>query len=57
MSMIPTTTGAAQATALVLPEVEGKIDGMAIRGPTAVAPVDANGEKDNARPRGRSRLR
>jgi glyceraldehyde 3-phosphate dehydrogenase len=34
MSMIPTTTGAARATALVIPEVEGKIDGMAIRVPT-----------------------
>ena len=34
MSMIPTTTGAAKATSLVLPEVEGKIDGMAIRVPT-----------------------
>ena len=35
MSMIPTTTGAAKATALVIPEVEGKMDGMAIRVPTA----------------------
>ncbi|MGD2069247.1 MAG: type I glyceraldehyde-3-phosphate dehydrogenase [Gemmatimonadota bacterium] len=34
MSMIPTTTGAAKATSLVLPEVEGKLDGMAIRVPT-----------------------
>ena len=34
MSMIPTTTGAAKATALVLPEVTGKLDGMAIRVPT-----------------------
>ena len=34
MSMIPTTTGAAKATGLVLPEVEGRIDGMAIRVPT-----------------------
>jgi glyceraldehyde 3-phosphate dehydrogenase len=34
MSIIPTTTGAARATALVIPEVEGKIDGMAIRVPT-----------------------
>jgi glyceraldehyde 3-phosphate dehydrogenase len=33
--MIPTTTGAAKATALVIPEVEGKMDGMAIRVPTA----------------------
>jgi glyceraldehyde 3-phosphate dehydrogenase len=34
MSMIPTTTGAAKATALVIPEVKGKIDGLAIRVPT-----------------------
>jgi glyceraldehyde 3-phosphate dehydrogenase len=34
MSMIPTTTGAAKATGLVIPEVKGKIDGMAIRVPT-----------------------
>jgi glyceraldehyde 3-phosphate dehydrogenase len=34
MSMIPTTTGAARATSLVIPEVEGKLDGMAIRVPT-----------------------
>ncbi len=34
MSMIPTTTGAAKATGLVLPEVAGRIDGMAIRVPT-----------------------
>ena len=30
MSMIPTTTGAARATGLVLPEVAGRIDGMAL---------------------------
>jgi len=34
MSMIPTTTGAARATALVLPALKGKLDGMAIRVPT-----------------------
>ena len=34
LSMIPTTTGAAKATALVLPELEGKLDGMTIRVPT-----------------------
>lgn len=34
MSMIPTTTGAAKAVALVLPELKGKLDGMAIRVPT-----------------------
>ncbi len=34
LSIIPTTTGAAKATGLVLPEVKGKIDGMAMRVPT-----------------------
>ena len=34
LSMIPTTTGAAKAVALVLPEIKGKLDGMAIRVPT-----------------------
>ena len=34
MSMIPTTTGAAKAVGLVLPELDGKLDGMAIRVPT-----------------------
>lgn len=34
VSMIPTTTGAAKATGLVLPSVNGKIDGMAVRVPT-----------------------
>ena len=33
VSMIPTTTGAARATALVIPEVAGKLDGMSIRVP------------------------
>jgi glyceraldehyde 3-phosphate dehydrogenase (phosphorylating) len=34
LSMIPTTTGAAKATSLVIPEVKGKIDGGSIRVPT-----------------------
>ena len=34
LSMIPTTTGAAKAVTMVLPELKGKIDGMAIRVPT-----------------------
>ncbi|MCP4669184.1 MAG: type I glyceraldehyde-3-phosphate dehydrogenase, partial [Deltaproteobacteria bacterium] len=34
VSMIPTTTGAARAVSLVLPELEGKLNGMAIRVPT-----------------------
>jgi glyceraldehyde 3-phosphate dehydrogenase len=35
MNIIPTTTGAAKATALVIPELKGKIDGVALRVPTA----------------------
>jgi glyceraldehyde 3-phosphate dehydrogenase len=35
ISMIPTTTGAAKATGLVLPAVAGRIDGMALRVPTS----------------------
>lgn len=34
LSMIPTTTGAAKAVSLVLPELKGKLDGMSIRVPT-----------------------
>jgi glyceraldehyde 3-phosphate dehydrogenase len=35
LNIIPTTTGAARATSLVIPEVKGKIDGVALRVPTA----------------------
>ncbi len=34
LSMIPTTTGAAKAVGLVLPELDGKLDGVAVRVPT-----------------------
>ncbi len=34
VSMIPTTTGAAKATALTIPQLKGKLDGLAIRIPT-----------------------
>jgi glyceraldehyde 3-phosphate dehydrogenase len=34
ISIIPTTTGAAKATSLVLPELKGKIDGVSLRVPT-----------------------
>ena len=41
MSIIPTSTGAARAVGLVLPEVAGKLDGIAFRVPTAdVSVVD-----------------
>ena len=41
VSMIPTTTGAAKAVALVLPQLKGKLNGMSIRIPTpAVSLVD-----------------
>jgi len=49
MSMIPTTTGAAKAVALVLPEMEGKLTGMAVRVPTPnVSLVDLVVETDRA---------
>jgi glyceraldehyde 3-phosphate dehydrogenase len=45
VSMIPTTTGAAKAVALVIPELKGKLDGMAIRVPTPnVSVVDLTAE-------------
>ncbi len=57
MNMIPTTTGAAKAVGLVLPELKGKLDGMAIRVPTPNVSVvdlvaeiskDATAEEVNA---------
>ncbi|MGH7504871.1 MAG: type I glyceraldehyde-3-phosphate dehydrogenase [Longimicrobiales bacterium] len=45
LSIIPTTTGAAKATALVIPEVKGKLDGLAMRVPTPdVSIVDLTAE-------------
>ncbi|MEE8574705.1 MAG: type I glyceraldehyde-3-phosphate dehydrogenase [Thermodesulfobacteriota bacterium] len=47
LSMIPTTTGAAKAVSLVLPELKGKLDGMAIRVPVpTVSVVDLVAELD-----------
>lgn len=49
LSMIPTSTGAAKAIGLVLPELAGKLDGMAIRVPTpdvSVVELVVNVEKD-----------
>jgi glyceraldehyde 3-phosphate dehydrogenase len=57
MNMIPTTTGAAKAIGLVLPELKGKLDGFAMRVPTpnvsvvdlvAVLKKDATTEQVNA---------
>ncbi|QBP40498.1 type I glyceraldehyde-3-phosphate dehydrogenase [Paenisporosarcina antarctica] len=48
-SMIPTSTGAAAAVALVLPELKGKLDGMAVRVPTpnvSIVDLVAELEKD-----------
>ena len=48
MSIIPTTTGAAKATSLVIPQVKGKIDGVALRVPTcdvSVVELTCNVEK------------
>ena len=45
MSIIPTTTGAAKATSLVIPELKGRIDGVAMRVPTPdVSMVDLTAE-------------
>src|SRR5216110_2390216 len=47
LSIIPTTTGAAKATGLVLPEVKGKINGISLRVPTPdVSIVDLTAEVD-----------
>ena len=49
LSMIPTSTGAAKAVALVIPELEGKFDGISVRVPTpnvSLVDVVMNVEKD-----------
>lgn len=49
LSMIPTSTGAAKAVALVIPELEGKFDGISVRVPTpnvSLVDVVINVEKD-----------
>ena len=49
LSMIPTSTGAARAVGLVLPELNGKLDGVAIRVPTPnVSAVDLTFEASRA---------
>lgn len=48
-NIIPTTTGAAKAVALVIPELKGKFDGMAVRVPTVTGSlVDFVAEVENA---------
>ncbi|MBI3783019.1 MAG: type I glyceraldehyde-3-phosphate dehydrogenase [Deltaproteobacteria bacterium] len=52
MSMIPTTTGAVQAIVEVLPELKGKVDGMAVRVPTpnvSLIDLTATTEKNTSR--------
>lgn len=65
LSMIPTSTGAAKATALVLPELAGKMDGMAIRVPVpdgsvtdivAELATPTNAEEINARLRAAAQM-
>ena len=49
LNIIPTTTGAAKATALVIPEVKGKMDGISLRVPTPdVSLVDLTAEVEKA---------
>ena len=54
LSMIPTTTGAAKAVGEVLPELKGKLDGIAMRVPTpnvSVVDLAALRRQEDARPR------
>jgi glyceraldehyde 3-phosphate dehydrogenase len=49
MSIIPTSTGAARALSLVIPEMAGKLDGYALRVPTStVSVIDLTAELENA---------
>ena len=51
LSMIPTSTGAAKAVGLVLPELKGKLDGVSVRVPTPnVSLVDLKFVRQDARP-------
>jgi glyceraldehyde 3-phosphate dehydrogenase len=55
LSMIPTSTGAAKAVALVLPELKGKFDGISVRVPTPnVSLVDVVMELEKETTCGRS---
>jgi glyceraldehyde 3-phosphate dehydrogenase len=51
LNLIPTTTGAAKAVGLVLPELEGKLNGVAVRAPVATGSMvdlvfEANGKTE-----------
>ena len=49
MSIIPTTTGAAKAISLVIPDLKGKMDGYALRVPTStVSVIDLTVELENS---------
>jgi len=55
LSMIPTSTGAAQAVGLVLPELKGKFDGISVRVPTPnVSLVDLTFETEKGSSRTRT---
>ena len=59
LSIIPTTTGAAKATSLVLPEVKGKIDGVSLRVPTpdvSVVALSLHGGEGHLGGRGEHRV-
>ena len=50
MSIIPTTTGAAKAIKLVIPDLAGKLDGYSLRVPTStVSVIDLTAELEEAR--------
>ena len=49
LNLIPTTTGAAKAVGLVLPELDGKLNGFAVRAPVAtgsVVDLEATGSRE-----------
>jgi glyceraldehyde 3-phosphate dehydrogenase len=55
LSMIPTTTGAAKAVGLVLPELKGKLDGSAIRSTSSLSPSGRRACRRSTTPSGRRR--
>ena len=58
LNIVPTTTGAAKAVALVLPELKGKLDGYALRVPTPTgSATDLTFEAPRARPASRRSTR